>query len=61
MELLIRAKQLVGWDLTGETEVLWENPSLCPQIPYDLEPDSGHHGGMPATNWWNYGMINVLY
>jgi hypothetical protein len=61
MGLLIGAKQLLGWDVARETEVLWENLPLCPQIPYDLGPHSGHHGGKPLTNRLSNGTVKILF
>ena len=51
--------------LTGETEVLGENPVpmlLCPpQIPYGLTlgSNSGLHGGSPATNRLSHGTATI--
>jgi hypothetical protein len=53
-------EQLVEWDLTGRTEIFWENLpqfTLCSTNPTrsDLGSNQGRRGGKPATNRLSYG------
>jgi hypothetical protein len=62
---MVIVEQLVGWRLTGETEVLGGN---CPGVnlsttnPTWPDPDSNpnHCGGKPRTNHFSYGAALTL-